>query len=239
MVISHDSKGYVTITNKESGKVLDLEAGVAGNLKNIRQYTSNGSDAQKWVAVKNSDSSYTFYSKVNTSYALDVDGDKTPNSTNVQLFSANKSNGQKWDIQSVTFVALHKDNLADGTYTFARPQFASSVMDLEAGSHAHGANIRLFARNKSDAQKWVITHDSAGYVIIRNKESGKALDVAAGIAQDAQKWVAVKNSNGTYTFFSKLNTQYAIDVAADATANFTNIALYKANGSNAQQWKLQ
>ena len=208
--------------------------------------------AQKWVAVKNSDGSYIFYSKVNTSYALDVDGDKTTNSTNVQLYSANKSNGQKWDIQSATFVALHKDNLADGTYTFARPQFASSVMDLEAGSHANEANIRLFARNKSDAQKWVITHDSAGYVIIRNKESGKALDVAAGIAQDGQniqqytynssdvqKWVAVKNSNGTYTFFSKLNTQYAIDVAADATANFTNIALYKANGSNAQQWKLQ
>ncbi len=50
--VSHDNKGYITITNDNSGKVLDVAGSVVGNFSNVQQYESNGSYAQKWIAVK-------------------------------------------------------------------------------------------------------------------------------------------------------------------------------------------
>ena len=59
---THDSNGYVTLTNVNSGKVLDVYGGSSANGANVQQYSSNNTYAQKWIAVKNSDGSYTFQS---------------------------------------------------------------------------------------------------------------------------------------------------------------------------------
>ena len=46
-IVTHDSTGYVTFTNANSGKVLDVSSGKAENRRNIQQYLSNGTKAQK------------------------------------------------------------------------------------------------------------------------------------------------------------------------------------------------
>lgn len=51
-IVSHDAQGYITFTNAKSGKVLDVSGGKAGNSKNVQQYESNGTRAQKWVVKK-------------------------------------------------------------------------------------------------------------------------------------------------------------------------------------------
>ncbi len=72
--MTHDSNGYVTLTSVNSGKVLDVNGGVSANGTNVQQYDSNGTYAQKWIAVKNSDGSYTFQSALAENKVLDVSG---------------------------------------------------------------------------------------------------------------------------------------------------------------------
>ena len=94
--VTHDSNGYVTLTSVNSGKVLDVNGGVSANGTNVQQYDSNGTYAQKWIAVKNSDGSYTFQSALAENKVLDVSGASTSNGANVQLYAANGTNAQKW-----------------------------------------------------------------------------------------------------------------------------------------------
>ena len=79
-----------------SGKVLDVNGGVSANGTNVQQYDSNGTYAQKWIAVKNSDGSYTFQSALAENAVLDVNGGSSANGTNVQLYTSNGTNAQKW-----------------------------------------------------------------------------------------------------------------------------------------------
>ncbi len=249
--ITRDSNGYAIITNVESGKVLNVDRGIAQNWQSIGQYTYNDTDAQKWIAVKNSNGTYTFYSKLNPRFALDVDSNSTANGTNLELFQANGTTGQQWNLETTSFVGKHRNDLPDGTFEMIRPNAKRMVMDLAGSSAANGTNVQLYTVNHSDAQMWLFAHDEEGYVMIRNRATGKSLDLPGGrifngqnVQQyhwnrsDAQKWIAVKNSDGTYTFYSKLNPEYALDVSGNGTWNYTNVQVYKANGSMGQKWEI-
>lgn len=52
ILVKYDSMGYVTFTNVNSGKVLDVSSGKVENGRNIQQYLSNGTKAQKWIVEK-------------------------------------------------------------------------------------------------------------------------------------------------------------------------------------------
>ena len=56
---------------------------------------------------------------------------------------------------------------------------------------------------------------------------------------DAQKWYIEKNSDNTYTFKSKLNTNYVLDVDNANTNVGTSIQIYKSNGTASQKFKLE
>lgn len=94
--VSHDAKGYVTLTNVGSGKVLDVAGGSTSNGTNIQQYISNGTWAQKWIAVKNADGSITLRSAVTENRVTDVQAGLTSNGANVWLYSSNGTNAQHW-----------------------------------------------------------------------------------------------------------------------------------------------
>ena len=91
--MSHDSEGYVTLTNVGSGKVLDVSGGVAENGRNVQQYASNDTKAQKWIAVKEN-GGVAFHSALDPSYVLDIAAASTADGTNVQLYQANGSKAQ-------------------------------------------------------------------------------------------------------------------------------------------------
>lgn len=50
--VSHDAAGYVVLENAASGKVLDLPGGIARLDSALQQYSSNGTRAQRWIAVR-------------------------------------------------------------------------------------------------------------------------------------------------------------------------------------------
>ena len=258
--VSHDAKGYVTLTNAASGKVLDVSGGSTANGANIQQYEGNDSWAQKWIAVKNADGSITLHSGAVEGMVADVAGGSTANGANIQLYSANNTNAQNWRFTTAKTMrarlddaaAKNRNALADGVVTLASKMNSGKVMDVSGGSAANGANVQLYAGNGTNAQKWRVSHDAKGYVTLTNVGSGKVLDVSGGATSNganiqqyagngswAQKWIAVKNADGSITLHSGAVEGMVADVAGGSTANGANIQLYSANNTNAQKWVLK
>ena len=142
----------------------------------------------------------------------------------------------------------HASDLEDGTYTVSTVLKDGMVLDVADGSRKDGANVRLWSSNGTKAQRWTVSHDSKGYVTLRNVNSGKALDVKDGKAANgsnvqqyapnsyrSQKWVAVR-SGSVYKLVSALSPSMALDVKDGKAANGSNVQIYTANGYRSQQW---
>lgn len=254
-IVSHDAQGYITFTNAKSGKVLDVSGGKAGNNKNVQQYESNGTRAQKWV-VKKSNKGYMIISALDSNYVLDVSGGKASNGTNVQLYSGNGSNAQNWSIEKFvskyekldTLASENKNVLANGTYVISSVLNSNYVFDVSGASVKDNANVQLYQNNDSNAQQFIVTHDSQGYVTFTNAKSGKVLDVSGGKPGNnkniqqyasngtrAQKWVVKKDGNG-YNIISALDSSYVIDLSGARVVYNRNIQLYTYHATDAQRW---
>ena len=142
----------------------------------------------------------------------------------------------------------HASDLEDGTYAVSTALKDGMVLDVADGSRKDGANARLWSSNGTKAQRWTVSHDSKGYVTLRNVNSGKALDVKDGKAANgsnvqqyapnsyrSQKWVAVR-SGSVYKLVSALSPSMALDVKDGKAANGSNVQIYTANGYRSQQW---
>lgn len=251
--VTHDSQGYVTFTNVNSGKVLDVAGSRAGNNANVQQYSLDGSRAQKWVVQKNG-SGYTIISALDPNFVLDLSGALVMNGRNIGLYQNNGSKAQQWNFSKHMtdhercdlFAAQNKDKMADGVY-YIKNKNVNYALDVYGGSLYGGANVQLYSLNKSNAQKWKITHDSKGYVMFQNVGSGMYL-TAGGSGNSAnvyqqkqsngynQKWIIMFDTNSNLRIVSALHSNRVLDVHGGMIRNFSNIQLYDSNNSNAQKW---
>ncbi len=238
------SGGYYKITAQCSDKVLDVAGGSKSNGANVQQHAWNNTNAQKWRIIKNSDGSYTFVSNCN-SKCIDVKGGSSKNGTNIQMYTSNGSNAQKFTVQpDKTPVSLNSN-----PYYLQSKLKSSKVVDIEGGRKNNGANVQLYSKNGTAAQKFNIEYRGCGYYIIKNKNSGKVLDVAGGINKngtnvqqygfnytDAQLWKFKSVGSGYYEIISKIGGK-RLDVSGGSTANGANIQIYSSNGTAAQRFK--
>ena len=79
-----------------SGKALDVAGSSTQRGANVQQWPLNGAAAQKWVAVRNSNGTYTFISALNASRALDIPNGIARNYANVQIWETNGAPAQQW-----------------------------------------------------------------------------------------------------------------------------------------------
>lgn len=251
--VTHDSQGYVTFTNVNSGKVLEVAGSRAGNNANVQQYSLDGSRAQKWVVQKNG-SGYTIISALDPNFVLDLSGALVMNGRNIGLYQNNGSKAQQWNFSKHMterercdlFAAQNKDKMADGVY-YIKNKNVNYALDVYGGSLYGGANVQLYSLNRSNAQKWKITHDSKGYVMFQNVGSGMYL-TAGGSGNSAnvyqqkqsngynQKWIIMFDTNSNLRIVSALHSNRVLDVHGGIIRNFSNIQLYDSNNSNAQKW---
>lgn len=251
--VTHDSQGYVTFTNVNSGKVLDVAGSRAGNNANVQQYSLDGSRAQKWIVQKNG-SGYTIISALDPNFVLDLSGALVMNGRNIGLYQNNGSKAQQWNFSKHMtdrercdlFAAQNKDKMADGVY-YIKNKNVNYALDVYGGSLYGGANVQLYSLNRSNAQKWKITHDSKGYVMFQNVGSGMYL-TAGGSGNSAnvyqqkqsngynQKWIIMYDTNSNLRIVSALHSNRVLDVHGGMIRNFSNIQLYDSNNSNAQKW---
>ena len=108
-------------------------------------------------------------------------------------------------------------------------------------------HVQLYALNKTDAQKWLVSHDSKGYVSFKNVNSGMYLTATgssngANVNQQSssngynQKWIIAFDSSQNIKLVSGLNSTLVIDVSGGKIQNGSNIQLYTSNNSAAQKW---
>lgn len=256
-IVSHDSKGYVTIKNENSGKVMEIKDNKATNLQNVQQNAANDNYGQKWIAIKNSDGSIELVSGKNQNYCLDLYSSRTVNGNNVDIYKRNNSNAQRWVFrnklnyrESLDQLANENKNvLANGTYTIASKINDNYVLDMASSTLSNGGNVQLYEANGTKAQSFIVNHDKNEYVTITNENSNKVIEVnsnsaanMANIQQNQsndsyrQKWIAIKNSDGSIELVSALNKNYCIDLYSSRIVNGNNVDLYQRNSSNAQKW---
>lgn len=251
--VSHDSQGFVTFTNINSGKVIDLDGAITKNGRNIHQYASNGTRAQKWI-VQQSGSGYSIVSAIDTSFALDIRNGSVYSGSNIQLYKSNNTAAQQWTFNKYvterercdSYASQNKDRMADGVY-YIKNQNVGFALDVADGSLYGGANVQLYSLNKTNAQKWKITHDSTGYVSFQNVGSGMYL-TASGSGRTAnvyqqkqtndynQKWIVMFDNNQNLRIVSALNSTMVLDVKDGKICRISNIQLYTSNNTNAQKW---
>lgn len=254
--ISHDQKGYITITNAKSGLVLDVTGGRAANSTGVQLYGSNSTRAQKWVAVADG-ANFKLVSALDEHFVLDARSGSTANGTRLQVFASNDTAAQRWAFQSIDsmlseldgLAASHASDLPDGEYVVSSALSPAKVLDVSGGSTSNSANVQLWSSNMTAAQRWVVSHDEKGYATIASKKSGKVLDVSGGspvsgtnVAQYepngtlAQKWVASKGEDGSFSLQSALWPGVALDVSGAWTSDGANVQVWSANGSAAQRF---
>lgn len=251
--VTHDPTGYVTFTNLNSGKVIDVNMNKAELGQNIVQNESNGVKGQKWIVQKNG-SGYSIISALDPDYVMDLAGGSIFSGGNIQLYENNNSDAQRWVFEKFmtdrdvcdTYAKENKNLMEDGTYYIKNKDIKYSI-DISNGSLYSGANVQLNLLKRTNMQKWIITHDSMGYVSFKNMGTGMYLTAngntkESNIIQQTnsndynQKWIIMFDKNQNIKIVSALNSKLVVDVLYGNIKDGSNIQLYDSNNTNAQKW---
>lgn len=253
-VVRYELGGYYLV-NYKSG--LYLTALNTNDWNSITQEAlMPGDERQVWqIKYNDEDKTYTFINCATggNGKAIDLYGGLVFNGNRIIDYHQNDTAAQRWVVEEADLTPAEPEasDKLDGNYTIESSVAVNMMVDIEGASKSQGANVHLWHINNSVAQDFRLEWEGNGYYRIVNPNSGKVLDVTSAIAQngtniwqytwngsDAQLWKILPNSDGTYTFYSKLNNAYVLDVSGARTTDGTNIQLYYSNKSNAQKFYL-
>lgn len=157
-----------------------------------------------------------------------------------------------WGPPVETLAKQNESTLPDGIYKIYSG--ISSFSDYNLKPRLENSDdenqILLKKEDSSEYAFWQIEHDSSGFVMFKNRKTGKYLDLAAAFATNkrqiqlysengtyAQKWIVI-NKNGKYQIISAVNPNFVLDLS-NATldgGDFGVVQLYYDNGTFAQRW---
>lgn len=248
-----NNDGTYLIKDSLSEKFLGVVNGSIANGSNVILEDLKNSNSQKWILKKNGADRFIIIN-TNSWKCLDIYGASSNVSTKIWQYSINKTNAQIWlnkKSSKADIYQLAKDNISvldNGLYSIQSCVDKNYVLDVLGGSVAAGANVQLYISNGTGAQKWEVSHDADGFVIIKNTKSQKVLDVCGGdvfsgnnvwqyTGNDsfAQRWIAIKD-NGKIKLCSALKPDFVLDLSGGFARNSSNIQVYLTNNSLAQRW---
>ncbi len=139
------------ITNKNSGKALDVNGGPTATQDgaNVQQWTYGGGTNQQWKVTDVGGGYYKLTAK-HSGKCLDVNASGTTDGTNVQQWTDNGGDAQKWTITDV-----------GGGYYKLIVKCSGKALDVNGSGTADGTNVQQWTDNGTDAQKWAFTLLSA------------------------------------------------------------------------------
>ena len=236
-----ETDGYYTITNVNSGKLLDTENGGNTNGTNVWQYEENGTSSQKWKIIKNNNGSYSIISKYSGLY-LDISNGNIANGGNVQVYEGNNSVAQQ-------FMFIKLDNqiektVEDGIYEITSSLDSSKAFDMTDNSTSDGTQLQLWDSDGFIQQRYKITYNTSYYTITAmNSNKVLAINDNNQVIQKTasgdikEKWSIKSFGNNKYTFVS-LSNDYCIDIPSANASNGVKLQVYEENNSDAQKFYL-
>ena len=160
--------------------------------------------------------------------------------TSSSSHATNNTEYAGFDVQQLPLM-----DLPSGDYFINTMLKSTSSIDIPGASKSDGTTIQLYSWNNSNAQKFAFERQNDGTYVIRNKNSGKVLDVRYAAAANgavvwqyaangsqAQRWL-IRNAGNGYFIQSALGN-WVLDIAGANRANGTRISLYRPNGTKAQ-----
>lgn len=245
--VKYMGDGYYQILSASSGKSLDVANASASSGANLWEYSWNGSNAQLWKFIINSDGSYYIKSKLGT--VVDIFSGIIAEATNIQMYMANGSDTQKWKLESGKETADERP-LENGTYMISNATNNKQVLDIASALESNYANIQTYAFNNTSAQRFELYYVGNGYYQILSEKSGKALDVANGSknkganvwqyswnGSEAQLWRIIEAEDGDYYLQSKLGTY--LSISGNTASSGMNVQTdYLGSGKN-ERWKFE
>lgn len=237
--VTCDKDGYYAIRSMLSGAALDVAGGNVAPNTNVQQWAyDKGSNNQRWAISANDDGTYRITSKA-TGLALDVSGGGSYDGVNVQTWISNGTAAQ-------SFVLEKADPLPEGSYTLLSEVASSKAIDVASASLSDGANVQLWDRNDTLAQKFWIKVEADAAVSVQSLRSGLYLtDVNGNVCQSAalegelgqnQLWSLSLSGAGAGIVLKNVASGKALDVAGASSASGTNVGTYQLNGTKAQSF---
>lgn len=156
--------GIYIITNKNSGKVFDVEGNSLDNGARIQQWDSFQSDNQKWV-IESSGTELYKITAVSSDKVMDVVDASDINNTEIQQWDYFGSNNQKW----------HIEYLENGYFNIISIN-SGKALDVLNQQTTNGARIVQLERNNSDSQKW-----SFEFIATRNSQQNYTSEVLVNV----------------------------------------------------------
>lgn len=136
--------------------------------------------------------------------------------------------------------------IEDGVYEISSASNNAYVLDVKRASDEDKTNVQLYTNYGNPNQKWIVSHDEKGYVIIKNVNSKKALTIESANNKelvyqlkykelDEQKWIVTKLDKG-YQIHSAKDFAYVLDLKNGKVNNGTSIQVYQNYTNEAQVW---
>ncbi len=232
---------YTIVPAVNTDKALDIQSGSTALKGNLQIYRRNGSDAQKFIAFRNGDGSYTICN-YKSGYAIDVANGSVAEGSNVWQYNWNGSAAQHWDFDY---------DSKGGTYRI-RSKKSGKRLTVEGDASQNGANVAI-SSSDSVREKFYLVRTgtaplSAGTYTLRALADQRfTLDIAGGKStaktnvqiwkangSKAQKFTIVPSLAGTYEI--RTFCGLALDAQGGGTAPKTNVWQYTRNRSAAQRW---
>ena len=175
--IKQVTDGIYQITTT-SNKVLDISGGAYGDSANVQIWNNDKVQQQKFRISKVKDTNYYQITAINSAKAVDVQDGNTKLGTNIQQYMPNGTSNQYWYLR----------DCGNGYYNIVS-KANGLVLDVADGKiNNNGANIQLYYRNGTNAQKFKLVPiniiENNMYEIESKIDENKVLDISYGSTQD-------------------------------------------------------
>ena len=228
------ANGIYRIASKiNTSFVLDVNGGYKTAGANLQLWGSNGTDAQKFQIVKNSDNETYTITNVNSGLNIAANTTAIKNGTNVYQTTAADNCAQKWKIYKdagfYLFLSACSDNMM--------------VLDANNGIANYGTNVQIYQHViGASAQRWQMTYLSGPKVLSASTSTGSTSTSTSSTNTSTTTTTSTGElKNGTYAITSYADAAKALDLNNAGTENGTNIHLYMRWGGSsnkAQLWKV-
>ncbi len=219
--IKQVTDGIYQITTT-SNKVLDISGGAYGDSANVQIWNNDKVQQQKFRISKVKDTNYYQITAINSAKAVDVQDGNTKLGTNIQQYMPNGTSNQYWYLR----------DCGNGYYNIVS-KANGLVLDVADGKiNNNGANIQLYYRNGTNAQKFKLVPiniiENNMYEIESKIDENKVLDISYGSTQDGanvqiwnadnvnqQRFKIEALSTDTYKIISKnSNKALTVDISS-------------------------
>lgn len=241
-------KGQYLITNKATGKVLDLAGAKKANRTNIQICEFNGGENQYWSFFKKTGDVYVIGLYKGSGRCLDVAGDKKVAGANIQFYAYDGTGAQFFKVEKIgEFESMTPANI--GSVVYANLTGVGS--GLNVGYSDNAAQLKT-VDNKNIEQLWKFGSRGDGSYSIMNMRSGKLLEVkdassangtpvqlaSPGGDPNAQAWY-IYSVDGGFVLVPKCATGCVLDVKGGSKTDGAALQIYTYNGTTAQKYSIK